>query len=507
MGARTGDQFLDGLRSRTRDVWIDGERIDDVTSHPLTRGAARTLAGVFDRQFEYPDECLIADPETGEKINVSHMQPRSIEDLRARVRGLSRISEYTVGLMGRTPDYMNVKFASFKARYTDWEGADGCNREGAENLLAFTNRLARQDISLTHTIIQPNIDKRTDSQIIGNKVTIHKVGETKDAIVIRGARILATLAPFADEIAVYPALPIPQGAEDYALAFSIPMDTPGLKFLCRDSASSTANLFDKPLSSRFDEQDAFVVFDDVELPKERVFLGGGPGSVDIYNSVTRTGLIDNMSTQTTIRALNKLEFAYGLGTRMAEMIGDHSQTTYEMLGELLSYVEVTRNAIFTSTEQGYDIGNGVFFPGGRALTPMRSLLATWFPRVNEILILIGSHNLLATPSRRQLDHKDVRPLVDEFIHGADGADAESRAALFRLAWDFVGSTLGGRNVLYERFYLTSAARNRFMAHVANVDRSRPYELVESILAAGKAASGAGAGSGPGPGSGAVAGPA
>jgi aromatic ring hydroxylase len=117
---------------------------------------------------------------------------------------------------------------------------------------------------------------------------------------------------------------------------------------------------------------------------------------------------------------------------------------------------------------------------------MRSLLAMWFPRVNEIIIAIGSHNLLATPTLQLLQDRDARPLIDEFLHGAEGTDAVERAALFRLAWDFVGSALGGRNVLYERFYLTSAGRNRWMAHIANRDRSRPYALVDHILAAGRA---------------------
>jgi aromatic ring hydroxylase len=114
---------------------------------------------------------------------------------------------------------------------------------------------------------------------------------------------------------------------------------------------------------------------------------------------------------------------------------------------------------------------------------MRSLLATWFPRVAEIIALIGSHNLLAAPSRKQLDDPALRPLLDEFLHGANGMDAEQRAALFRTAWDFVGSGLGARNLLYERFYLTSAARNRVTAHTTNSDRSRALALVESILAA------------------------
>jgi aromatic ring hydroxylase len=483
MPARSGKQFLDGLRRTRRQLWVEGELVDDVTTHPALAGGAQTIAGVFDRQHAFPDDCLTPDPETGEPLNIGHLIPRSVADLKRRNRGLARIAEATVGLMGRTPDYMSVKFASFASRAHDWRGAEGRNEEGANNIVRFQKRIAREDISLTHTIIHPTIDKATDNQFVGNRVPVHKVGETAGGIVVRGARILATLAPFADEIAVYPAHPLPAGAEAYALAFSIPVDAPGLIFLCRDSAATpAADVFDRPLSTRFDEQDAFVIFDDVEIPRDRLFCDG---HLDVYNTVGTTGLRDNMTNQTTIRALTKLEFAYGLACRMAETLGDASPTTHEMLGELLDYVEVSRNAVLVSAERGYDIGNGIWFPEGRALHPMRSLLATWFPRVNEILMLIGSHNLLATPSRRQLEHDGLRPLLDEFLHGAKGTGAEERAALFRLAWDFVGSSLAGRNVLYERFYLTSAARNRISHHLRNVDRSRAYALVDEILAAGR----------------------
>src|SRR5215470_15735817 len=290
MGARTGEQFLEGLRKTRRIVWVGDERVDDVTTHPALAQAARTLAGIYDRQHRFPDECLIADPATGELVNVSHMIPRSVADLQRRNRGLSRISEATVGLMGRTPDYMNVKFACFAARHTRWAGADGGNAEGAERLVRFQRRLARDDLSLTHTIIQPTIDKTSDPRVIGNQVTLHKVGETAGGIVVRGARILATLAPFADEIAVYPGLAIPDGAEVYALAFAIPVDTPGLIFVCRDSASAPgAHRFNRPLSSRFDEQDAFVIFDDVEIPEERIFIDG---RVDVYNDIRSTGIME-----------------------------------------------------------------------------------------------------------------------------------------------------------------------------------------------------------------------
>jgi 4-hydroxyphenylacetate 3-monooxygenase oxygenase component len=479
MGARTGSQFLDGLRKTRREIWVDGERIDDVTTHPKLRGGAESLAALFDRQHTWAVDCLFTHPDSGQPTNVSHMIPRSRDALRQRHAGLVRLSEASMGIMGRTPDYMNMKFAAFASAPRVWAGADGRNERGARNIVAFQRRMADADLSLTHTIIQPTVDKRTDSQILGNKVTIRKVGESADGIIVRGARVLATLAPYADEQTVYPGQPIPPGATDYALAFAIPLDTPGLTFLCRDSASAPgADPFDKPLSSRFDEQDAFCIFDDVLVPWDRIFIDG---DVEIYNSMRETGYATSMATQSTIRALTKLEFAYGLATRMAELIGDHSPATTEMLGELACYVRLTANAVELSLEQARERADGVWFPNGAVLEPMRAMLPVWMPRVAEIITLIGSHNLLTTPSRAQLDDHKLRPLIDEMLSGAGGATADERAAVFRLAWDFVGSSLGGRGFLYERFYLTSATRNKQMLHTRFFDRTRSQALLEDML--------------------------
>ncbi len=178
MGARTGAEFLEGLRSRPRAVWVDGERVQDPTSHPATRQGAATLASIFDRQHTFADDCLVADPETAESVNISHLIPRRREDLAARNAGLTRLSEGTVGLMGRTPDYMNMKFSAFAASPGVWAGPDNSNAEGAANLVAFQKYLARNDISLTHTIIQPTVDKRTDAGVLGNAITLRKVGES-----------------------------------------------------------------------------------------------------------------------------------------------------------------------------------------------------------------------------------------------------------------------------------------------------------------------------------------
>ena len=474
MAARTGSEFLRGLKDE-REIWIGAERVSDVAGHPAFTGAAHALAGLYDRQHAQADDCLMPDPETGEPINASHMIPRSRADLERRHRALQSAAEYTIGMMGRSPDYMNVTYAGFAGRADEW-GADG-NEAGAEQLVAYQKFLRRNDICLTHTIVNPTIDKALgDVPAPGNEVALHKVGDTEHGIIVRGARILATLAPFADEIAVYPGHPLRPGTDDFALSFCIPMATPGLKFLCRDSCAVNGNTFDHPLSSRFDEQDAFVIFDNVEVPRQRLFIDA---NMPVYNRVMATGWYPNVMQQTMIRAQTKLEFAWGLATRMTESINGVQPPAAQMLGELWTFCEFARVCIATAEANAFEFGNGVWFPQGSPLAALRATLPTWFPRVNEIIRLLGSHNLLAAPTRAQLD-SELRPLIDLYLRGAGDVSAEQRARVFRLAWDFVGSSLASRGEQYERFYLASGARNYQMAH-GMADRSRANRLVDRFL--------------------------
>jgi aromatic ring hydroxylase len=254
------------------------------------------------------------------------------------------------------------------------------------------------------------------------------------------------------------------------------MDTPGLKFICRDSVAVNTNRFEHPLSSRFDEQDAFVIFDDVEVPRERLFIDA---NLPVYNSVMKTSWWPNIMQQTMIRAETKLEFAYGLACRMAEAIGQNQPQTQQMLGEIAMFAEFARASIFAAEQAARAYGNGLWCCDQRPLAALRAALPGWFPRVNEIIRQIGSHNLLTTPARAALADTALRPLIDRYLLGVD-VDAEQRSRLFRLAWDFAGTALGSRNEQYERFYLGSIGRNLTMAHL-QADRVRANRLVDRFL--------------------------
>ena len=509
MGARTGAEYLEGLRGDGREVWLGGERVREVTEHPAFAGSLRGMAGFYDWQHRHAGECIIAsggsagagdgagtsagtsagehegDGERGERgggedapVGISHLVPRGRDDLQRRHVGLERLARYGVGMLGRTPDYLNVTFAGFAGQPTVWS-ANG-NEEGAENLIAYQREIAARDLALTHTLIHPVVDARVEPfEGVNRETAVRKVAETSDGIVVRGSRLLGTLGPFADELALYPSRPLPADAREIALIFSIPVATPGVKIVCRDHYGVDTDPFDQPFSSRFDEQDVFIVFDDVEVPAHRVFLDGDP---EVYNSVNAWGWHGNIMQQTSIRATVKLEFAYELCCRMAEVTGQGRRPEVtKMLGEVWSYAELTRAAVRAAEADAHEFGDGTWFCDERPFRALRPTLPVWMPRVNEIIRTIGSHNLLATPSKAGLDHPELRPWLDRYLAGAGGTGAVERSRLFRTAWDFVGSALGGRTELYERSYLASAARTYALAHAA-AQREREWNLVPGFWA-------------------------
>jgi 4-hydroxyphenylacetate 3-monooxygenase len=474
--ARTGSQFLDGLRGDAREIWLNGEKITHPLDHPQLRDAAESMARVYDLQHEHADEMLAPSPDDGRLVNVTHLIPRSKQDLERRRRAVELTAALTAGMMGRTPDYLNVTFACFAGRSDVW--ARRGNEQGAANLVAYQKRMRDLDLSTTHSIMNPQVDRgKPEAEQAMGEVALHKVGETENHITVRGARMLATLAPYADELTIYPGSDIRPQDGNYALSFALPMGTPGLKFICRDSYSKQRSRFDYPLSSRFDEMDAVVIFDDVEVPKDRLFLCG---DTEAYSEViTDTGWRGHIMHQAFTRAYVKLSFAFGLGHLIANTTGvvrfDHIQ---EKLGQIWNMVELTRSAL-VSAEAGSALDEGgVWYPDDRPFLALRGEMPKWLPYINELLQLIGGGGYMCTPSEADLKG----PLADEIAkyYQAAGADAERRIRLFRLAWDYIGSDLGGRGELYERFYLSDSYRMTALAYKI-ADKSFAESLVEQFL--------------------------
>jgi aromatic ring hydroxylase len=465
MTARIGKEYLEGLND-DRCVWLGDAQVD-VLTHPDFAGSLQGMAGYFDWQNRYAGDCLIEDEVSGSPMSGSLVIPKSARDIEIRHRCFDQLAKYSYGMLGRTPDYLNVTLAGFVARADLFADGDR-SKANAEHLKRFYREVVEGDLALTHTIIQPAIDKSVgDLQGVNGDLALRVVGRNTNGVILRGAKVLATLAPFADEIFVYPQLPLAQGTDpSYALAFSIPMATKGLITVCRDHYGLTTDRRNHPFSSRFDEQDGFIIFNDVEVPYERLFIDC---NLELYNKIRGSGWAANAFHQTSIRAANKLEFAHQLGSHMAKVMNAESRADYaEMLGEIWAYAQLARSATRAAEAGARDWGNGAFLPDDRPLRALRDVMPSWMARVNEIFRAIGSHNLLATPSLRAFDNPVIAELLERYLPGAGGISARERAQVFRTAWDFAGSALGGRVELYEKFYLASQPRNYIRDHIQSM---------------------------------------
>ena len=458
MSARNGATYKEGLKD-SREVWLGDQRID-VTEHPAFKGSIDGMAAYFDYQHKYADDCLMTDSETGEQHNVSLLRPHNAEDIALRHRAFDRLARYSNGMLGRTPDYVNVVLAGHASR------KDIFDRSGDpvyfERLEAYWKHVQKHDLALTHTIVHAAIDKSVgELQGINEELTLRVVERTDEGLIVRGAKMLATLGPIADELYVYPAVPIQKGYEEYALSFAIPVATQGVVSVCRDHYGVDQEVVDKPFSSRFDEQDAVIIFDDVLVPWDRVFIDG---QLDVYNALNGGTATGNTQQQTAIRASVKLEFAYDLCTQMAKVTGTDSKPE--------TATDARRNLLLPAHRPLGD----PFRRSQRLRLGRRSLL---LPRrhlraAHDDAAMDGSrerhhqvHGLAQSarhPHRRAFDEPRLGPLLRKYLPGAGGVSPEERAKIFRTAWDFAGSALGSRNELYERFYLGSIGRARALDH-------------------------------------------
>ena len=481
MPARTGAEYIAGLRERAADIYIGGERVSDVTRHPAFAGGLQTVAGLLEMQHDPAtrDEMTYTSPSTGDPVGLSFIMPRNADDLARRRKMMRNWAKFSCGMMGRTPDFLNVAVMSMAAA-ADYSGQN--RPEFRQNILDYYEYIRENDIVMTHTLVNLQRSRSVGATPFDDRteVALSVVEETDAGIIVRGARVLATLGPLSDEIAVYPARTrrVPAGEEGkYAFGFAIPCNTDGLKFQCRDTVDLGRSHFDHPAGSRFEEMDAIVFFDDVLVPWERVFL---------YNDVAlcnhwgeRTNRNAHTGHQVVTKNVVKCEFMLGLATLMVDTLGSGEvPATQHLIAEIIENLEITKALLAASEAQASIDEWGIFCPDYRPLLVARKKMIDMYPRMTEILHLLGSSSLMALPAEADLSG----PLAED-IHrymDTDTATAEERIRLFRLAWDVSCSAFGSRQTLYERYFGGDGARAAALLYQI-YDRSAQRDMVEEFL--------------------------
>lgn len=470
MPVRQGADYIKGLRDG-REVWHAGRRITDVTAHSGFTGTIKTLADLYDNQHaaEYRD--IMTLEYRGERISYSYLPPNSPEELLLKRRNIEFWAQQTFGQMGRYPEFV----AELVVGLLDWAHViERTNKQWAENARSYHRYASHNDLCLTHALTDQYYDrtkpvsKQEDPDLI-----LHIVGETKAGPVVRGLRTLATLAPISDEVLVYPNRPREPDEADYAIAFAIPMNAPGLKIICRDLYAENVDPERHPLTARFDEVDAALIFDDVVVPWERVFVYKDPQLLAGINYIHTWGQYSTM-----LRLITKLEAFLGVAQLLTQYAGrNKSAPSQLLLSSLIQDIEILRSCIQVSESKGYRAGGGTWAPLLSAAYRIHSIEAS--DRAERTMEGLLTSTLMLSAGASDLSNGQIGPYIDRYFRGG-APNTKEHLRLMAVAADMVMTPFGKRSQLYERLQSGEVDRMRLRLYGQYHDKS-PAERLMSFV--------------------------
>ncbi len=477
---RSGAEYLDAIRDGRR-IHADGEVVRDVTRHPGFAGAARTIAGIYDLIQGDSDGILtFPSPVTGEPVSRAWMIPRSYEDLVQRRRALKTISERTYGLIGRGPEHV----ASFIAAFASSRDVfDRGGREFGDNLVRFYEEARDNSWYVSYVIVPPQIDRsRPAHQQEDPHLYAGVVDERDGGVVVRGAQMLGTGAALSDFILLSCIHPLRQGDEAYAISVAIPTGADGVRLISRRPyAAAASSLFDYPLTTRFDEGDYFVVFEDVFVPWERVFIYR---DVELVRAqFFETGAHNLGNSQAQIRFWTKLEFLVGLASSIAKMNRvDREPAVQQSLGHMAAHAAMVEGLVRAHEAHCEIDHNGMARPGRAELYANMTFQSQIYPTMLNMLRDLSGGGMLQLPATAaDFGNPEALTAISRYIQ-SPGVPAEQRVKLLKLAWDMVGSEFASRHHQYEMFYAGAPHMVKGFMY-RNYDFEGKEKLVREALAA------------------------
>src|SRR3984957_18188554 len=446
----TGAEYLESLRDG-REVYIYGERVKDVTAHPAFRNAAASIALLYDALHDEKTKAVLTAPtDTGSSgythkfFKVAH----SAADVIAQRDAIAAGARISYGWRGRTPDY--------KAAFLNTLGANAeFYGKFADNARAWHKRAQEAVLYLNHALVNPPIDRNKPVEEVKDVyITIQK--ETDAGIYVSGAKVVATNSALTH----YNFLGQNMGQEitDPAMVvmFIAPMNTPGIKLICRPSyefaAAATGSAWDYPLTSRFDENDAIFVFDNAFIPWENVIIHRDIER--LKNFYPQSGFFNGFTLQGCTRLSVKLDFIVGLLYKAARATGVEAfRGVQAQIGEVIGW----RNLFWSLTDamacNPVPWGDGAVLPNARGSATYRLFMTEAYPAVRSIVEKVIASGLIYLPSHaRDFKNPEIDKYLARYVRGSGGIDYKARIKTMKLLWDAVGTEFGARHELYEMNY-------------------------------------------------------
>ncbi len=476
-GMINGEEYIERIDALQNEVWIEGGKCSGKLSELAPfKGIIKSKAVLYDYQCQPENQKLFqySTPDRKVDYGFSYHQPTTVEDLTKRRLATQEWARLSAGLMGRSPDYMNTLLMTLgmaAPHFAQDQKAFG------DNIKRLYEKARAEDLSITHTFINPQVNRSVGQYFDDTNVTAAKViEENKEGIVIQGARLLATQGGLTDELLVLPAGGYTLD-DSYLFGFMIPSDTKGLKFLCRESFCYRDSRFDHPLASQFEEIDSIVVFDHVLVPWECVFLYK---NVKIVGDMEEaTGMYAFLQFQSVCRQVVKVEYILGLCELMGEAIQIQEYEHIKLkMSEIITTLEIMKALLIASEVNSQANQYGTLVPESQPLKAAIQYFPSVYPRLIEIIQLLGASGLISIPTEKDFD-SDIQEDLARYLQGAN-INAKERVQLFRMAWDLGMSAFGSRQTQFERFFFGDPIRLSAIHY--NRYYTQPYvDMVQAFL--------------------------
>ncbi len=448
---KTGEQHIRSLKDG-RQVFINGEFVKDVTTHPAFRRSVASVGALYDFQSAPHNRELMTFAIPGQpdaRANRIWQLPTSYEDLVERRKALEAWTELHGGFLGRAPDHVASCISGMFMGLSVFEQHDPRSAAALANYY----RYARDnELYLTYVIINPQADRsKAANEQQDLFLTAGVLDEDAEGITVRGAKMLATGGIMANEVFVTCIQPLRDGEERYAISFAVPMNAKGLKIMSRKSYELAApHVYDNPLASRYDENDAILYFDDVKVPWDRVFVNQDTAMCMKQFHATPAHVYQNYQAQ--IRLMVKMRFLLGIAKLTAETNGVLAfPQVKELLGNLAAENTMVDALVHAMEVKGEKRGD-YFIPDAHTLYSAQVLTQQLYPKVITTLRELAGGGLIMLPSSiADFANDELRALIGK-TQQSPTTSSEGRVKFFKLAWDAVGSEFASRHTQYEMFY-------------------------------------------------------
>ena len=446
----TGREYLESIKDG-RSVYVGRERVDDVTTHPAFRNAAASFAEIYDRKAAPENRDLMVCEEEGDTFSTYYLMPRAREDLERRFETHRQIASWSYGLLGRSPDNFPSYLTGLATRPELFDG----NRQGfGRNITNYYKRARRDDLFLAHTVTNPQGTRRPEA-FEGTGVTsptLRVVDEDDAGVTLNGLKMLGTSAVFCHETWVGNLQPVAPGQEKESITCAVPLNAPGVTIWSRKPYEKyAASEFDMPLSWRYDETDSAVLFENVKVPWENVFIHD---DVELTRSIYMQTLGHSLANhQANVRFLEKLKLIVAI----ARKVTDANKATgipavQTVLGDLAAKLATLEGLIMGQIQSCEEMVPGYVTVNRRYMYAALHWCTTNHAAICDIVReLLGGGPMQMPADSSVFEDAELSQKFEKYW-STPQQSAKERMKLMRLAWDLLGSEFAGRHAQYEKFY-------------------------------------------------------